>query len=260
MKDRTIIMVAHSEWRERRLAPLIRARGYAVEWRCPAKGSHLPDDHEAYAGAVVFGGVQSANDADTTDYMRHELDWIGRFVAAGKRYLGICLGGQLLARALGARVAAHEGGCHEIGYYPITPTEAGGALFPESMHVYQWHKEGFEVPGGATLLARGSIFPNQAFRYGTHAYGLQFHPEVTGEDARSWMDEVPDHETRPGAQCAAEHAAGIVKYDAGLHRWVAGFLDRWLEPAGQETVSDASGADESWPEAAAARSARGAAR
>jgi GMP synthase (glutamine-hydrolysing) len=221
-------MVAHSEWRERRLVPLIRARGYDVEWRCPAKGSTLPDDINAYAGAIVFGGVQSANDGETTDYIRHEIDWIGRFVDAGKRYLGICLGAQMLARALGARVAPHAGGWHEIGYYPIQPTDHGRDLFPETLHVYQWHKEGFDLPRGATLLAQGEIFPNQAFRVGAHAYGLQFHPEVTGEDARSWMDEVPDHAGRPGAQCTEEHAAGIEKYDAGLHNWVAGFFDRWL--------------------------------
>jgi GMP synthase (glutamine-hydrolysing) len=228
VKDRTILMVAHSEWRERRLAPLLSARGYQLEWRCPAKGSHLPDEIDSYAGAVVFGGVHSANDAESVDFIRHEIDWIGRFVDAGKHYLGICLGGQLLARALGARVASHPEGRVEIGYYPIVPTEAGRDLFPERLHVYQWHREGFELPGGAELLARGEAFPHQAYRYGEHAFGLQFHPEVTGEDARSWMGEVPDHAERPGAQSLAEHAAGIARYDPGLHDWLAGFLDRWL--------------------------------
>jgi GMP synthase (glutamine-hydrolysing) len=228
VKDQTILMVAHSEWRERRLAPLLSARGYRLEWRCPAKGSHLPDDIDTYTGAVVFGGVHSANDAESVDFIRHEIDWIGRFVDAGKHYLGICLGGQLLARALGARVAPHPEGRVEIGYYPIVPTEAGRDLFPERLHVYQWHREGFELPRGAELLARGEAFPHQAYRYGDHAFGLQFHPEVTGEDARSWMDEVPDHAKRPGAQSVAEHAAGIARYDPGLHDWLAGFLDRWL--------------------------------
>lgn len=232
MTDRTILMVAHSEWRERRLVPLIRARGFDIEWRCPAKGSNLPEDFENYAGAVVFGGVNSAN--DETDFIRHEIDWIGRFVDAGKPYLGICLGGQLLARSLGARVAPHEGGHVEIGYYPIRPTDAGREYFPDEIYVYQWHKEGFDVPRGAELLARGSTFPHQAFRYGLHAYGFQFHPEVTGEDARSWMDEVPDYADRPGAQSVAEHTAGIDRHDASLHEWVAGFLDRWLKAADRD--------------------------
>jgi GMP synthase (glutamine-hydrolysing) len=242
--DRTVLMVAHSEWRERRLVPLIRARGFDVEWRCPAKGSHLPDDFGRYAAAVVFGGVNSAN--DEVDFIRQEIDWIGRFVDAGKPYLGICLGGQLLARALGASVAPHPEGLVEIGYYPITATAAGRDLFPDELHVYQWHKEGFDLPAGAELLALGRTFPHQAFRYGRHAYGLQFHPEVTGEDARSWMEEVPDHAARPGAQSVAEHAAGIEKFDPGMHDWVAGFLDRWLVAA-----RDAGAAAESSPRVAA---------
>ncbi|MEX0808625.1 MAG: GMP synthase [Dongiaceae bacterium] len=228
MKNRAILMVAHSEWRERRIAPLISARGYRLEWRCPAKGSQLPEDIENYAGAVVFGGVHSANDAESVDFIRDEIDWIGRFVDAGRPYFGICLGGQMLARALGARVAPHPEGRVEIGYYPITATDAGRDLFPERLHVYQWHREGFELPRGAELLARGETFPNQAYRYGKSAYGLQFHPEVTGEDARSWMSEVPDHAERPGAQSIADHAAGIGQYDPGLHDWLSGFLDRWL--------------------------------
>jgi GMP synthase (glutamine-hydrolysing) len=233
VQDGTILMVAHSEWRERRLVPLIRARGFEVEWSCPAKGSELPADIGRFAGAVVFGGVNSAN--DEVDFIRQEIDWIGRFVDAGKPYLGICLGGQLLARALGARVAPHPEGKVEIGYYRISATDHGRELFPEHLHVYQWHKEGFEVPRGAELLARGDAFPNQAYRYGSVAYGLQFHPEVTGEDARLWMEEVPDHAHRPNAQSVAEHSAGIEKYDPGMHRWVAGFLDHWLLSARDAT-------------------------
>ncbi len=229
MQDGTILMVAHSEWRERRLVPLIRARGFEVEWSCPAKGSQLPDDIGRFAGAVVFGGVNSAN--DEVEFVRQEIDWIGRFVDAGKPYLGICLGGQLLARALGARVAPHPDGKVEIGYYPIVATDCGRECFPDRLHVYQWHKEGFELPHGAELLARGDAFPNQAYRYGPVAYGLQFHPEVTGEDARLWMEEVPDHAHRPNAQSIADHAAGIEKFDPGMHQWVAGFLDRWLVSA-----------------------------
>jgi GMP synthase (glutamine-hydrolysing) len=244
-------MVAHSEWRERRLVPLIRARGFDVEWCCPAKGSHLPDEFARYSGAVVFGGVNSAN--DDVDFIKQELDWIGRFVDAGKPYLGICLGGQLLARALGARVAPHPAAMVEIGYYPIVATDAGRGLFPERLHVYQWHKEGFELPRGTELLARGETFPHQAFRHGANAFGLQFHPEVTGEDARLWMEEVPDHANRPGAQSVAEHASGIEKYDPGMHDWVAGFLDRWLGAA-RNGRSDAT--REPAPERSAAAASR----
>ena len=94
----TILLVTHSEWREARVAPMLQAT-----WRLPADqlgSDRLPDDAAAYAGAIVFGGAQSANDGPTTPYIQHEIDWIGDYVAGGGRYLGICLGGQLLAAAL----------------------------------------------------------------------------------------------------------------------------------------------------------------
>ena len=222
-----VVMVVHSEWREKRISPHLTARGYQVECRCPAQGDRLPENVEDYAAAIVLGGVQSANDADNVDYMRHELDWIRRWVQQDRRYLGICLGGQLLARALGATVKTHPQGLHEIGYWPIEPTKESGDLFAGLGHVYHWHKEGFDLPQGAELLARGARFPHQAFRW-RQAYGLQFHPEVTGEDARVWLGETPDYEARPGAQPRDLHLASIEKHDAALGRWTLRFIDRWI--------------------------------
>lgn len=233
----TVLLVTHSAWRESRVSPMLQAKGYAIEWCCPAKGECLPVDTGAYAGTVVFGGAQSANDGPTTPYIQQEIDWIGDYVSAGRRYLGICLGGQLLARALGARVARHPQGVNEIGYYPLQATPAGRALFPEGLHVYHWHQEGFELPAGAELLARGDAFPNQAFRYGDAAYGLQFHPEVRPTDARAWIDTVPDQLSRPGAQAREIQEAGFVRHDVALAAWLDVFLDHWLAgPAGLSTA------------------------
>ena len=225
----TILFVTHSEWREARVAPMLQARGYAVERRCPARGDRLPDDTAGYAGTVVFGGAQSANDGPTTPFIQHEIDWIGDYVAGGGRYLGICLGGQLLARAYGARVARHPHGVNEIGYYPLRPTAAGQALFPAGLHVYHWHQEGFELPDRAELLATGEAFPNQAFRLGQRAFGLQFHPEVRPADARSWFEVAADHLARPGAQSREQQEAGFVRHDPPLEAWLDGFLQHWLE-------------------------------
>jgi GMP synthase (glutamine-hydrolysing) len=225
----TILLVTHSEWREERVAPMLQAKGYAVERRCPARGDRLPDDSTAYAGTIVFGGAQSANDGPTTPYIQHEIDWIGDYVAGGGRYLGICLGGQLLARAFGARVAHHPQGINEIGYYPLRATAAGRTFFPADLHVYHWHQEGFDLPDEADLLAAGDAFPNQAFRLGRHAFGLQFHPEVRPADARVWFEGAAAHLSRPGAQSREQQEAGFVRHDPPLEAWLDGFLSHWLE-------------------------------
>ncbi len=230
MKQRTILLVGHSSARESgRVTPLLEAKGYGTQWCCPVEGDALPLDPQAYAGAIVFGGVQSVNDAEACAYIRQEIDWISRFVDAGGRYLGICLGGQLLARALGAAVRHHPEGINEIGYYPVRPTEAGRSVMKEPLHVYHWHQEGFDVPDGAELLVAGSDFPNQAFRFGARAYGLQFHPEVTPEVASRWLDIAADHLTRRGAQCRATQTSGMARFDQAMHHWLDAFLDRWLD-------------------------------
>lgn len=229
MKPRTILLVGHSDARESgRVTPLLHGKGYATEWCCPCEDETLPERPEAYAGVIVFGGVQSANDAESCAYIRQEIDWIGRYVADGGRYLGICLGGQLLARALGAVVRRHPADINEIGYYRVRPTALGATLMPEPLHVYHWHQEGFELPAASELLVEGDDFPNQAFRFGRRAYGLQFHPEVTPEVAERWIDSARDHLARPGAQDPDTQRAGMVRFDRAMHAWFDGFLDHWL--------------------------------
>jgi len=112
----------------------------------------------------------------------------------------------MLAKKLGAKVGPHPEGYCEVGYYPVHPTELGERLcdcWPD--HVYQWHREGFDVPAGAELLMEGDAwFPNQAFRYGGMAFALQFHPEVTTAMIHRWT-------VRAAEAC-----------------WLDRFLDFWL--------------------------------
>ena len=138
-----------------------------------------------HAGVVIFGGPMSANDED--DFIRREIEWIAVPLKEKKPFLGICLGAQMCARHLGGRVFPHPTGHVEIGYYPIRPTAAGRAVVdPWPERVYQWHREGFDLPAGAELLAEGDTFAVQAFRYGPAAYALQFHPEVTHAMMHRW--------------------------------------------------------------------------
>ncbi len=110
-----------------------------------------------HAGAVIFGGPMSANDPD--DFVRREIDWIAVPLREQRPFLGICLGAQMLAMQLGARVAPHPEGRAQIGYYPIRPTAAGHAICPNwPDHVYHWHREGFELPARCRIAGRGQRF------------------------------------------------------------------------------------------------------
>jgi GMP synthase-like glutamine amidotransferase len=149
-----------------------------------------------HSGAVIFGGPMSANDPD--DFVKQEIDWISVPLAEEKPFLGICLGAQMMAKNLGGRVDPHPQGAAEIGYYPIRPTDAGRQACPDwPCHVYQWHREGFDLPRGAELLAEGDLFEVQAFRYGPSAYAVQFHPEVTHAMMCRWTTRAHERLSLP---------------------------------------------------------------
>ncbi|MGB7084696.1 MAG: glutamine amidotransferase [Phormidesmis sp.] len=204
-------------------------QGYALDVRAPIFGEPLPNDLENYAAALVFGGPMSVNDDEP--YLHKEMDWIQQVVAAGLPYLGICLGAQLLAKVLCAKVMPHAEALEEIGYYSAYATEAGRDVFPPQLRVYQWHKEGFELPEGAVLLARGDDFENQAFRWGDRAYGLQFHPEMTAEMVDFWTTQGADLIGAPNTQDRHSQLQGHCLYSADVDRWLETFLKNWLAPA-----------------------------
>jgi GMP synthase (glutamine-hydrolysing) len=209
---------------------VLKHMGFSLDIRCPAIGDPLPVTMDHHSAAIVFGGPMSANDDNTFTFIRDELNWIPTVMAAEKPYLGICLGAQLLARALGAQVKPHPAGVREIGYFPIQPTVSGRPVIPSPLMVYQWHQEGFEIPHGGKLLATGSTFPHQALGYGHRAYGLQFHPEMTTLMVNFWTTHGADQLAYPGAQSRWYHLSQHRLYREPVERWLRQFLGHWIAP------------------------------
>ena len=222
-----ILIILHQERSNPgRVGRLLQQRGYGLDVRRPRFGDPLPATLGDHAAAIIFGGPMSANDAD--DFIQREIDWIAVPIREHKPFLGICLGAQMCARALGGRVFLHPEGHAEIGYYPIRPTAAGLAFvdhWPEQ--VYQWHREGFDLPAGAELLAEGETFEVQAFRYG-RAYALQFHPDVTHATMHRWTTRGHVRLELPGAKPRAAHFADREVYDYSARAWLNLFLERWI--------------------------------
>jgi len=153
-----------------------------------------------YAAIIAFGGTQHVYEDHKYGYFEQEKALLRQAVAQDIPVLGVCLGGQLLASALGAEVRQHS--ITEIGFFEIPFTSAGKTdpLFqglPGYQKVFHWHEDTFDLPAGAVLLASNEHTENQAFRYGRHAYGLQYHIEVTPDMLDTWLhhpDLQPDEE------------------------------------------------------------------
>jgi GMP synthase (glutamine-hydrolysing) len=218
-----ILIVLHQERSSPgRVGQLLTAAGFQLDIRRPPLGDGLPETLGDHRGAVVFGGPMSANDPD--EFVRRETDWLAVPLAEEKPFLGICLGAQMLVNHLGGEVRSRNDGGVEIGWYPIEATEAGRSLMDWPDMVYQFHREGFSLPSGATLLAGADAYPNQAFRYGKKAYGIQFHAELTRAMMHSWVVRGAQRFELPGAQNGHEHLAGRLLWDIKLKRWLEEFL------------------------------------
>ncbi|HXX33644.1 MAG TPA: type 1 glutamine amidotransferase [Thermodesulfobacteriota bacterium] len=140
---------------------------------------------------VLLGGPMNVYEEDRYPFLKDEDLFIKEAIQRGKAILGICLGAQLIAKALGAKV--FKAPVKEIGWYDVSLTKVGlqDPLFsclPKTFPVFQWHEDTFEIPNGARLIATSSPISHQAFRYGEKVYGLQFHLEVTKEMIRDWIE------------------------------------------------------------------------
>jgi GMP synthase-like glutamine amidotransferase len=141
---------------------------------------------------LILGGPMSVNDEAGYPWLTAEKMFIRDFIHTGKPVLGICLGAQLIANALGARV--YPNAEKEIGWFPIINTATSPACFqfPTALTAFHWHGETFELPEGAERLASSTACRNQAFQVGTRAIGLQFHLETTPASAHQLMNHCRD--------------------------------------------------------------------
>jgi GMP synthase (glutamine-hydrolysing) len=169
-------------------ADAVRERGgQLIEWNLVRGAPPVPP--EAFDAVLVFGGGMHVDQEDQHPWLREEDDLIKRLLAAGLPLLGVCLGGQLIAKAAGAHVGPatqEEVGWHEV---ELTPEAAGDPLFaaaPERFDAFQWHSYAFDLPPGGVPLARNRV-GLQAYRLGDSAWGIQFHAEVTREIVEGWL-------------------------------------------------------------------------
>ncbi len=162
--------------------------GYAIRYLDAGVDDVSPAALEAADLLVVLGGPIGANDTALYPFLADEIAALGRRLAAGRPTLGLCLGAQLMARALGAAVTS--GGHREIGWAPVDLTDAGVAgplTHLQGLPVLHWHGDAFDLPAGAVRLASTAVTPNQAFAVGHHALALQFHPEADGQGFERWL-------------------------------------------------------------------------
>ena len=181
------------------LADCLQNRGWDREDILLYRGDNISEKWRGHSLLIVMGGPMNVYEEDAYPFLRQETEVIRKAIRTGLPVMGFCLGVQLMAKALGARVK--KGHKKEIGWYSVHLTEKGLQdptlkSFPEESVVFQWHADTFELPKEATRIFSSENYPNQAIRIGDMNYGFQFHFEITADMIAEWikngMDEIAE--------------------------------------------------------------------
>lgn len=200
------------------LNPLLKEHGFRIRY---VNFDRHPQSHpqlEGYDALVILGGPMNLDQRHEYRHLSHEIDMIGTALEQDIPVLGICLGAQLIAAALGATIRRNP--VKEIGWYDLCLTEPGKrdpvlAPLKECQKIFQWHGDTFEIPKDAVHLAKTTDCPHQAFRYGDKVYAFQFHPEVDEAMIHRWL-KVPRH-VREMAALNGQIDPEQIRTDTSLH-------------------------------------------
>lgn len=216
-------------------APILRECGYQYRYINTPK-QPIPVEEILDADLlIIMGGPMGVYEAEEHPYLLEEIKVARARLEKDKPVLGVCLGAQIIAKALGAEVYPGPNG-KEVGWLPIQLTDEGQEsplvhLAPEKTSLFHWHGDTFDLPMGAVRLARSALYQNQAFRYGRNALGVQFHPEVSEVQISGTFEHFVDD--LYGFGCVrtkiAELDRDTAAYAATLERQNALFMQAWLE-------------------------------
>lgn len=228
--NREVIAVRHVAFEDLGVfGDVLTERGFRVTYLDATRDHLLRRVHESGpALLVLLGGPVGAYEDESYPFLEAEKTLVRDRVARGLPLLGICLGAQVIAAALGARV--YPSGSKEIGWAPVSLSPAGarsplGELTGPVLH---WHGDTFDLPEGAVHLASTSACHNQAFALGDHTLGLQFHPEVSGDAQEAWLvGHAHEIAHTPGVTALGLRDAGRQQVDAV--RQGRAFFGRWLD-------------------------------
>ncbi|MBT8092643.1 MAG: type 1 glutamine amidotransferase [Gammaproteobacteria bacterium] len=217
------------------LDPLLKEAGFRIRYVNFGREPDARPSLEKYEALIVLGGPMNADQIDTFPNLQTEVSILREALDRDMSVLGICLGAQLLAKAMGGFISPNA--APEIGWYDVELTEAGLvdpvlSTFAARQEVFQWHEDGISLPPDGVCLAGSPLSPVQAFRYGEHAYGFQFHLEASRSLIERWLT-VPDHQGVLASEshnvdvaAIRQHADDAIKPLNDLSRETFG---RWIE-------------------------------